>query len=154
MQLSGQKIFDQCLRNTLHADTQVEALQVSLTAGSIYRIKSSGDLDFGGSELQLPDREILEPEKRDEEDDYGWWDLAAEQYLMKLNEVLQLPEGAVARLSPHDHLNWTGATHPTLELDSEDNDAQLLVPLDAPDSGISIKQNARVTSLRVFRFGA
>ncbi|MFB6346520.1 MAG: dCTP deaminase [bacterium] len=147
--LDGETIFDAYLSNTLHADTQVEDHAVSLTAGNIYRVENPGDLDFGGSEFKLANREAIAPEKRHAEDDYGWWELNEGTVLLELNENITYSGGFTAVLHPHDHLTWNGASHPTLWLSDAEADMRLLLPLHVPESGVNIKENARVTSLRV-----
>lgn len=153
VQLSGETIVDDHLSGVIHEETQVEPNRVSLTAAGVYRIETPGQLDFGGGELQVSDREPIPPEKRDSDDDYGWWELAAGTYLLQLNETVQLSAGLVGHLSPHDHLTWGGASHSTLELDEDDSDVRLVVPLSVPDTGLAIKENARVSNLRIFSTG-
>lgn len=149
--LSGEEIFEEQLANTLHQPTQVNDHSVSLTASMFYRPRGRGELDFGGSELQLVDRGEIEPEKRDPEDDYGWWELSSGMVLMELNETINLAEGIMGILSPHDHLVWNGASHPTLTLGEEDAQARLVLPLQVGEQGIAVKENARISLLRILR---
>lgn len=149
--VGGQKVFDNFLSNTLHKETQVEDGSVSLTAGSIYRLADSGDLDFGGSEFQLADRDSIEAEKRNDEDDYGWWELEEGVWILELNETITHSGEFNALLQPHDHLIWNGATHPTLWFDQDDSDMRLSSPLRVPENGLNIKENARVSSLRIYK---
>lgn len=147
--ISGETVFNEYLSGVLHEETQVETHSVSLTASTIYRPEGSGDLDFGGSEFQLSDRSELSPEKRDPEDDYGWWELSDGTWVLELNENLTYSKPFSAVLQPHDHLTWNGATHPTLWLTEDEADMRLLLPLSVPAGGINIKENARVTNLKV-----
>ncbi len=149
--MSGEAIFEQVVSGGIHADTQVESSSVSLTVAGILRAGGPGQLDFGGGELQLAEREPLEPEKRDPDDDYGWWELGPGTYLMECNENLDLQPGQWALLSPHDHLLWNGLHHPTLTLGEDDSSVRLTYPLQVHDAGTAIKENARVSVLRVFQ---
>lgn len=147
--LKGSVVFDQYLSDTLHEETQVEERSVSLTVSAIYELIGSGDLDFGGSEFQLADRAEVEPAKRDPDDDYGWWSLNEGTWIMELNENITYSNPFEAVLQPHEHLIWNGGSHPTLHLDENDADMRILLPLSAPESGINLKENARVSVLRV-----
>jgi hypothetical protein len=149
--IQGETVYRQYLSGKLHEETQVEEFSVSLTASSVYELQDAGHLDFGGSEFQLGDRTEIEPVKRNEDDDYGWWDLSGGSWILELNENVTYSEEFTGVLQPHDHLTWNGATHPTLWLTSDDSDARLLLPLQVPSSGLKIKENARVTSLKVSR---
>ena len=145
--LNGDSIFSSQLEGSLHADTQIEQRSVSLTAGGIKELVGSGELDFGGSEFKLGEREPIEPQKRDSEDDYGWWSLPEGQYILELNETVRLSGHQCAIIQPHEHLYWNGASHPTLLLDEDDSDMRLMLPLTVGRNGIEIKENARVSTL-------
>jgi len=151
--LDGDTIFSSQLEGVLHADTQVEQQSVSLTAGGINELTGSGELDFGGSEFKLGEREAVEPQKRNPEDDYGWWSLPEGQYILELNESVKLGSGQVGILQPHEHLYWNGSTHPTVLIDSDDSNMRLMVPLTVGHNGIEIKENARVSTLYLHEQG-
>ncbi len=147
--LDGETVFNDFLSDVLHGETQIEPRSVSLTASATYEQDQSGDLDFGGGEFMLGNRELIETRKRNPGDDYGWWELSEGPYLLELNETISYSEPFEALLQPHNHLNWNGAYHPALGLTEEDADMRLTLPLTVPDPGISIKENARVSTLRV-----
>lgn len=149
--ISGSDVFDGLLDDALHADTQVEDRTVSLTAGAISELTGPGHLDFGGSEFQLADRHAVEPMKRNEDDDYGWWSLAEGQYIVEFNETIDLTQGHYGLVQPHDHLYWNGVNHPTLLLDADDTDMRISIPITVGQNGVEIKENARVSSLRVIK---
>lgn len=149
--VDGRQVFSEYLSDKLHEGTQVESTSVSLTAGSFYQPAGAGELDFGGSEFQLGDRSEVSAEKRNSDDDYGWWDLSGGQWIMELNETITYTDPFDALLQPHQHLTWNGATHPTLRLTEDDADMRLLVPLTVPAPGLKVKENARVTTIRVRR---
>lgn len=83
----------------------------------------------------------VETERRDPDDDYGWWNLDGGQYLVEYNERLAAAE-AMFVLQPHRALVERGAFHPTLHL----NDLPR-IPVSVPSGGVRIKENARVSTL-------
>lgn len=147
--IDGETVFEEYLSNTLHRETQVEDRAVSLTAGDLHNPTEPGDLDFGGSEFTLAKRDPVPPKKRNDDDDYGWWELPAGDWLLELNENVTYSGVFTGVLHPHDHLSWNGASHPTIWLSEDEADMRLLLPLSVPEPGINIKENARVTSLRI-----
>lgn len=132
----------------IHLDTQDAETGVDLTVAAIYRIDSGGDLDFGGSEFRPARRSKLRPELADEEDDYGWWELDSGVYVLRYNESLKL-DGHTAIVSPLPRLVATGASHPAMTRNSTDGDRPLEVVLRVPNTGVRIKENARVSRLVV-----
>lgn len=147
---SGKNVFENFLSDSIYQDTQEEKFSVSLTADKIYSFDQAGELDFGGGEYQPADKQLINPEKRNSDDDYGWWELSEGCYLLELNERLQVPLGGVAILQPHTHLVESGASHPTVTRAETKNEKELRLPLQVPSEGLSIKENARVTLLRIF----
>src|SRR5699024_12299105 len=79
--------------------------QIDLTVENIYSNVRSGTLDFGGSELQSAESKRLEPQKKNKDDDYGWWELSEGHYRVILNEELKINDSsnelAVLTLHPH-----------------------------------------------------
>lgn len=134
----------QVLDGLVHEPTQVHEDRVHLTVGQIHTLRTPGEIDFGGSELQAADTDTLTPKKRDPGDDHGWWELAHGRYLIRYNEAIAL-EHRPLQLEPRDALLEAGAFHPTITV------AQGLprVPLAVPGPGLQIKENARVSTLRI-----
>ncbi len=147
--LVGGQIFDDCIREAVYRDTQVEEESVALTAGGVSRLTGAGELDFGGDEYRPADREELEPELRNEEDKYGWWELSPGGYLLQLNEKPELPPRAGAIIQPHEHLLAGGGYHPTLWLSENSSNEELILPLRVNEPGLNIKENARVSQLLI-----
>ncbi len=123
---------------------------LDLTVGKIYRIKSSGRLDFGGSEYQPGNVEPVFPVKRTPEDSYGWWEMHEGYFLIQFNETIDLPEAQIGILQAHPHLLSTGCLHPTLTVHKIDKDFR--IPLWVPKIGVQIKENARLSQLLVIAF--
>jgi deoxycytidine triphosphate deaminase len=113
-----------------------------LTAAGVRRVVEPGRVDFGGGELEAAEVEPVETERRDPEDDYGWWHLEDGQYLLEYNESLSAPEDVALVVQTRQALRGRGAFHPTLYVDSLDP-----VPLSVGGAGLRLKENARVSTL-------
>lgn len=136
------------LDGLIHTETQVHAGGVDLTVGQIHALRAPGELDFGGSELQAADTEVLSTKKRDPDDDHGWWELGHGHYVIEFNEDLTL-EHRTLQLEPRDALLDAGAFHPTITV----VEGLPRVPLVVPGPGLKVKENARVSTLRSTRPG-
>lgn len=129
----------------VYEPTQTDSRGLDLTVDSIARVTEPGRVDFGGGELEPAETEPVATEKRDPEDDYGWWTLSAGGYLIEYNETVSIPEGVTLVVQTRDAVRGRGAFHPTLHIDAE---ATLdPVPLSVGDGGINIKENARLSTL-------
>nr|WP_231751669.1 dCTP deaminase [Halogeometricum sp. CBA1124] len=95
------------LDGIVHAETQVHDGGVDLTAAEIRVVEDPGRVDFGGDELTAAESAPVETEKRDPDDDYGWWNLDGGQYLLSYNETLTGEDTAV--LQPRTELRERGA---------------------------------------------
>jgi hypothetical protein len=132
--------YAEFLSGIVHEPTQAAGRGFDLTVAGVSEISEPGRVDFGGGELDAATVEPIPTEKRDSEDDYGWWDLPAGQYLFAYNESLT---GNVAvTLQTRDELLARGAFHPTLSVTELPP-----VPLSVGGSGLRIKENARVSTL-------
>lgn len=131
----------------IHLETQETDRGIDLTAGKIYGLELVGALDFGGSEFSAADLIEISPELVDEDDDYGWWRLEGGTYVIRFNESVD-PGDKVGLITPLPRLLATGATHPSLAVDSSD-DGPLEVTVQVPVQGVRIKENARVSRLTV-----
>jgi len=127
----------------VYAETQVDEEGFDLTVARIFRPKGRGEIDFGGGERRDTGLVEVEPELRDPDDDYGWWELDPGSYLMEYNESIERSTGLV---SPLKRLSRNLATHPTFPATRIDK-----VPLRVGGEGIAIKENARVSRLSEVR---
>ena len=126
----------------VHEETQVHDGAVDLTLASVERLDDPGAVDFGGDELAAAATTVVEPEPRTEDDEYGWWDLDAGTYLVEYNESVNAARSLFV-VQPRDELVERGVTHPTLFLSKLPKMA-----LSVPEAGVSLKENARVSTLR------
>ena len=128
------------LEGLVHADTQVGARGVDLTAASVLDHDGPGRVDFGDGELEPAGTSPRETRQRSPDDDYGWWELEPGSYLVAYNETLA-GDGPFW-LQPRDALCERGAGHPTRLVDDLGP-----VPLFVGDGGLRLKENARVSTL-------
>lgn len=141
--LEGKKTTNH-LENIVYADTQISEQGIDLTVSKIYEIKGKGEIDFGGSERKDADIMEIEPELRNSDDDYGWWELDPGTYLIKYNEELTTNE--LTCIQPLSRLTRNSSTHPTLIVSELG-----LMPLQVEGRGISIKENSRVSRLFIIK---
>ncbi|WP_435063879.1 dCTP deaminase [Halobaculum sp. EA56] len=137
------------LDGIVHGETQVrgDGDRVDLTLAGVHAVDDPGAVDFGGGELADGSLAPIDPERRDPDDEYGWWDLAAGTYVITLNESLAGDDPVTLR--PRTELVARGAGHPTLRTASLP-----ALPLtvsrtvDGDGVGIRLKENARVSTVR------
>ena len=126
----------------VHEPTQSDGRGLDLTVAGVSRVVDPGRVDFGGGELASAELEAVETERRNPDDDYGWWNLESGQYVLEYNESLSLPADERPVLQTRDELLARGAFHPTLHVESLER-----VPLVVGGAGLLLKENARVSSL-------
>ena len=129
----------------VYEPTQTDSPGLDLTVDSISRITETGRVDFGGGELTAAETEPVETDKRDPDDDYGWWTLTEGVYLVAYNETLAAPDDVQFVLQTRNAVRTRGAFHPTVHLTGEQSLGP--VPLTVGDGGIKIKENARLSTL-------
>lgn len=124
----------------LHAETQVSDRGVDLTVATVYEHDGPGRVDFGGGELEPAETTPIETQRRNPDDDYGWWHLDPGGYLLEYNETLS--GSGQFGLQTRSAVLERGAFHPTLTVESLGQ-----VPLFVGQGGLRLKENARVTTL-------
>lgn len=139
----GEDVVSSC-SGLISAKKQVGSFSLDLTMKEIGQVSSGGAVDFGGSEYRQAAVTMLEPEKTSPEEPYGWWKLGSGNYLVRFNEELQLHQAAVIIILPHSRLVAAGASHAPIAVEHLDKD--LCVLLQVGPEGLSIKQNARVST--------
>ncbi|MFX0205934.1 MAG: dCTP deaminase [Candidatus Hodarchaeota archaeon] len=134
--------------NLIYSPKQLGFASLDLTVKKIYKISSMGVLDFGGSEYQRSDVQLVNPELEDDPK-FGWWSLAKGYYLIEYNEQLR-SENCFAIIFPHQRLLIAGCFHsPFIIQPSVDSDSIQGLLIVGPD-GIRIKENARISSAITF----
>lgn len=141
---------DNLIAESIDLETQLTPNGFDLTAGEIHRYASRGELDFSNKERSIPESIPIEPEKRESEDDYGWWDLGPGVYKIVANERVSIPNNLVGFTFPRSSLLRMGATidNAVWEAGFEGTGAFML-HVENPD-GISIKENSRVNQIVFF----
>jgi dUTP pyrophosphatase len=130
-----------------HLETQLTPNGFDLTAAEIHRFKGSGKLDFSNSEREIPETEKIEPEKKDEEDDYGWWKLEPGAYKIRTNEIVDLPEDVIAFAYPRSSLLRMGCTIENGVWDAGFRGRSEFLLIVENEDGVEIKENARVNHI-------
>lgn len=125
----------------VHEPTQVHDGVVDLTVAAVLEVTEPGRVDFGGGELQAAETEPLDTQRRNPDDDYGWWHLHHGTYLLSYNESLSPGDGERLVVQTRDEVLAMGAYHPTLRLRALDD-----VPITVGD-GLRLKENARVSTV-------
>ncbi len=118
-----------------------------LTVNRIGVLAGRGSLDFGGSEYSQAQVDWLEPQKKQEDDKYGWWHLPPGSYLIEFNESIELPTGSRVYLQIWDKAGRNGIQHPFTVLEETRSPVQTVVSV-GPE-GIDIKENARLSQIGV-----
>ena len=129
---------------------QVHGYAVDLTVKNIYAVDPVGQVDFGGSEYRGAERIPIVAQSRRAEDKYRWWDLSRGAYFVEFNEALELAANEFALLEPAERLLRAGAGHGSVTLRGHVAPVEML--LDVDSHRIQIKQNARISQVRLFRF--
>jgi deoxycytidine triphosphate deaminase len=111
-----------------------------------------GQLDFGGSEYKAAGRVALATRRIRAEDRYEWWELERGCYFAEFNETLELAEDEIALLEPDERLLRAGAVHVPMFLRGRVAPVETLLQVGA--LRLKVKQNARISRVRIFRFAA
>ena len=133
----------------INAKYQVHGYSVDLTARSVSSVDPVGQLDFAGSEYTPAGRIAITTRRRRPEDRYEWWDLGRGCYFVEFNETLELAEDEIALLEPDERLLRVGAAHVPMFLRGRIAPIETLLHVEA--LRLEVKQNARISRLRVFR---
>ncbi|MCK5345185.1 MAG: hypothetical protein KAR20_17370 [Candidatus Heimdallarchaeota archaeon] len=157
MKLIHGKELTEFVDGMIYDKKQVKSHSIDLTVKAVYELEGQGSLDLGGSEYKEPKRNKIEPVKKYQDDKYGWWDLKPGTYLITLNETIALDKTmdamgkieGIGLISPHPRLLKSGAVHPTLMTMKWEPD--YILPLTVGENGISLKENARISKILVFK---
>jgi len=146
--LSGQEAVAH-VKGILSAKHQVHACSVDLTVKAIWGVDPTGRLDFGGGEYAPAGHKPIETHRLRAEDSYQWWELERGCYFIEFNETLELGDDEIALLEPDPRTLRTGATHASVFL--RGHAEQLETLFDVQALHLTLKRNARVSRLRIFR---
>lgn len=148
--LESEEILEQT-SDVIHKDTQLHDQHIDLTVAEVHQLTDAGSLDFGGSEFTPAGTEPIEPEKKNPDDKYGWWNLKIDTYKALFNESVEVPDDMIAVITPHIHAEKSGIIINTLYISAEDDLDDLSMYFHVPVAGCNIKENARIATLRFLR---
>lgn len=135
------------IQNYVHLETQLTPQGFDLTVDEIHEYQASGKLDFSNDEREIPDSKPIEPEKKNPEDDYGWWNLETGTYKVVMNEKVDIPNNLAGFAFPRSSLLRMGVTIENAVWDSGfTGTGSFKISVDNPE-GVEIKENARVNQL-------
>ena len=137
--------------NFINQEHQIHGYSVELTAKQIYHLDPNGEVDFGGSEYVASTRNPVATHQKHSQDRYQWWTLTHGAYQIEFNETLELASDQIGFLEPHERLLRTGAEHAPIFLRGKCDPLTMLLTVSG--GRVQIKQNARISKLRVFRLG-
>ena len=131
---------------------QVHGYAVGLTVKNMYAVDPTGRVDFGGGEYTPAGRMAVTPLRRNPEDKYQWWELGRGAYFVEFNETLELAPDEMALVEPDERLLRAGVSHACNFLRGRIAPVEVLLQMEA--LRVMIKQNARISRLRIFKMGA
>lgn len=142
--ISGDKCLES-ISGIIYAKKQVHPKSLDLTVKKILKLKSAGELDFGGGEYKASEGDAVAPVKKSPGDEYSWWNLEHGLYLVSFNEKFNLSEDVLGIIFPHSRLIRSGGTHSPCIV-SKDEDQPVII-LQVGPHGLRLKENARISSL-------
>lgn len=135
------------IQDYIHLETQLTPQGFDLTVQEIHEFNGGGKLDFSNDEREIPDSEPIEPEKKNEEDEYGWWSLEPGTYKVVMNEKVDIPNDLTGYAFPRSSLLRMGVTIENAVWDSGfTGTGSFKLSVDNED-GVEIKENARLNQI-------
>lgn len=131
----------------IHQETQQHENHIDLTVAKIHQFTEAGSLDFGGSEFQSAQKRVIDPQKKNKDDDYGWWHLRKGIYQATMNEKIEEFEDTIAFLAPHSHTQEAGIISNTNIFSGSEEGKSITMNFRVPETGCNIKENARFAVL-------
>jgi len=94
---------DNIIHDYIDANVQTQIAGFDLTAKDIMQLEDGGIIDFDNSKRHIPNHKEIEPEK-------DKWILQPGGYLVRYNEVVQVPLDTIGIVLPRSTLMRIGAT--------------------------------------------
>lgn len=133
------------IEGLIDIDKQLQPAGVDLTVREIFRFKSYGRIDFTNEERKLSELELV-PFNED-----GWAFLKPSYYLVKYNEVINMPLNLIAIGKPRSSLLRMGAFMVTAVWDPGYRGRSVSLLVVGNPHGIWVKKNARILQLIFLR---
>lgn len=121
-----------------------------LTVAGVGTFSYRGSLDFGGSEYKQAKIKWLQPQKKADDEKYGWWHLSEGMYIIELNERVRPAEGSSLYLQVWESAETAGIVHPSGIIHPQENVEEttpLRITVSVGSTGVDIKENARISRL-------
>jgi deoxycytidine triphosphate deaminase len=128
---------------------QVHGYSVDLTVKNVFAVDPTGRVDFGGGEYTPAGRIAVSPLRRNPEDKYLWWDLGKASYFVEYNETLDLAPDELGMIEPDERLLRAGASHVPISVRGRVSPVETLLNVEI--MGVMLKQNARISRVRVYK---
>ncbi|MFP4116552.1 MAG: deoxyuridine 5'-triphosphate nucleotidohydrolase [Candidatus Aenigmatarchaeota archaeon] len=135
------------VENLPHLETQIQPNGFDITVDKIFSFSGSGKLDFSNSEREIPETEEIKPEKKKEEDNYGWWKLEKGTYKVRTNERFNMPNDLAGIVFPRSSLLRMGCTTETGVWDAGYSGKAEFLLIVENEEDVEIKENARIAQL-------
>ena len=139
------------VRGIIQEKYQVHRYSVDLTVKSLSQLDPVGQVDFGGGEYRAAGQIRIAPSRQRPEDRYEWWDLERGCYAVAYNETLELGDDEIALIEPDTRLLRAGGSHTLTFFRGRVEPVEGLLIVGV--SRLQIKQNARISCLRLFAMG-
>jgi len=133
------------IEGLIDVDKQLQPAGVDLTVKEIYAFKSHGKIDFTNRERELSELELVPFDENE------WAFLKPGFYLIKYNEVMNMPLNLIAIGKPRSSLLRMGAFVVTAVWDPGYRGRSVSLLVVGNPNGIRIKRNARVVQLVFLR---
>ena len=91
------------IKEYIDSKLQAQIAGFDLTVRDILKLSNGGEIDFDNSNRKIPDHEIIEPIDNK-------WKLKPGGYLVRYNEIVEVPLDAVGIVLPRSSLMRTGGT--------------------------------------------
>ncbi len=94
---------NEIIKEFIHSSTQEQIAGFDLTVKDIMKVHNGGSLDFDNTNRKIPEHETLESEN-------DIWKLQPGGYLVKYNEIVNVPLDAIGIVLPRSSLMRCGGT--------------------------------------------
>ena len=135
------------ITNYIDLETQITPQGFDLTVKKIEKYRGKGKLDFSNSEREIPKTSKVEPQKKNSEDDYGWYKLEKGVYKVTMNEKVDIPNNLTGFAYPRSSLLRMGCSIENAVWDAGYKGTGSFMLVVENTEGVEIKENARVNQL-------
>ncbi len=94
---------DTIIKEYIDSDTQTQIAGFDLSIKELIELEDGGVVDFDNSKRVIPEHKIISPID-------GKWDIKPGGYLVKYNEIVDVPLNAIGIVLPRSSLMRSGAT--------------------------------------------